>query len=88
MLTERDFPTIVGDEAKTQVELADGEMVVLERLPIMVTPVGGEVTVSSVRFADDVVTMTVASEGGASIAIEGVAQMQVGPGEHQIQVGR
>ncbi len=63
-------------------------MVVLERLPIMVTPVGGEVTVSGVRFADDVVTMTVASEGGASIAIEGVAQMQVGPGEHQIQVGR
>ena len=61
-------------------------MVVLERLPITVTPMGGEVTVSNVRFGEHGVAMTVASEGGAAIAIEGVAEMQVGPGEQQIRV--
>ncbi len=87
-LTGRDFPTIVGDEAKTQVELAEGEMVVLERLPIAVTPVDGEVTVSKVRFGEDEVTMTVSSDGGATIVIEDVAELQIGPGEHHIQVER
>ena len=88
LLTERDFPTVVGDEAKTRVEPAEGEMVVLERLPITVTPVGGEVTVSKVRFSEEEVSMTVSSDGGATITVEGVAEMQVGTGEQQIQVGR
>jgi len=88
MLTDRDFPTVVGDEARTQVEMAEGEMVVLERLPITLAPNRGEVTVTNVRFTDDEVAMTVSSEAGASIAVEGVAELQVGPGEQQIQVGR
>jgi len=88
MLTDRDFPTVVGDEAKTQVELPEGELVVLERLPITVAPNGGEVTVTNVRFTDEEASMTVRSDGGATIEVEGLAQMQVGPGEQQIQVER
>lgn len=88
MLTARDFPTVVGDEAKTKVELAQGELVVLERLPITVTPVGGEVTVSNVRFDDDAIALTINSAGGAKVDIEGLAQMQVGPGEQQVSVKR
>jgi hypothetical protein len=88
MLTARDFPTVVGDEAKTNVELAQGELVVLERLPITVTPVGGEVTVSNVRFDDDAIALTINSAGGAKVNIEGLAQMQVGPGEQQVSVKR
>lgn len=88
MLTARDFPTVVGDEAKTKVELAQGELVVLERLPITVTPVGGEVTVSNVRFDDDAIALTINSAGGAKVNIEGLAQMQVGPGEQQVSVKR
>ncbi|MGD9498119.1 MAG: hypothetical protein AB7Y46_17595 [Armatimonadota bacterium] len=88
MITDRDFPTVVGDEAKTRVELAEGELVVLERVPITVTPVGGEVTVTNVRFNGDEVSLTVNSAGGATVDIEGVAQMQVGPGEQQIKVER
>ncbi|NLO04981.1 MAG: hypothetical protein GX131_04030 [candidate division WS1 bacterium] len=88
MITDRGFATVVGAEAKTQVDLEEGELVVLERLPITITPVEGEVTVSDIVFSDDEVAMTVSSESGATVNIEGIAQMQVGAGEQQVRVSR
>lgn len=87
-LTDRDFPTIVGEEAKTCIELPAGEMVVLERVPITVTPVAGEVTVTHVRCDEGEVSMTVSSKAGATIEIEGMAPRQVGPGVQQIRIER
>ena len=51
-IVDNDFVTTVGDEARTRVELAEGEMVVLERLPVTVTPGNGPVLVRAVRYAD------------------------------------
>lgn len=88
MLTDVDFPTIVGREAKTRVDLAPGELVVLERVPITVTPVEGEARVSHVRYEDDVVALTVSSPGGATVTVEGLEPIHVAPGEQRVEVQR
>jgi len=86
MLTDRDFPTIVRDEAKTRVDVGEGEMVVLERVPIVVTPKGDEAIVSNVRYSEDGAALTVNSDAGASVEIEGGAKAEVGPGEQTVEL--
>jgi len=86
MLTDRDFPTTVGAEAKTAVELGEGELVVLERVPITVTPKDGEAVVSNVQYSEDGISLTVRSEAGATVEIEGGATMDVGPGEQTVNL--
>jgi hypothetical protein len=49
-LTGKDFPTIIGTETRTKVDLSEGEAAVLERLPIFVQPNSGTAEVSSVRY--------------------------------------
>ncbi len=88
MLTGRDFPTTVGDEAKTEVEVGEGEMVVLERVPITVTPKEASALVSNIVYSDDAVSLTIRSDAGATVEIEGGATMQVGPGEQTVEIGR
>ncbi|MFW5867178.1 MAG: hypothetical protein ACOCX2_05140 [Armatimonadota bacterium] len=87
MLTDRDFPTTVGGEAKTEVNLTEGEMVVLERVPITVTPEDVAAVVSNVQYSRDAVSLTVRSEAGATVEIEGGATVQVGPGKQTVEVG-
>ncbi len=84
MITDREFSTTVGEEARTAVELAEGELVVLERIPVTVTPEDGEATVSNVRYDETGLSLTVRSDAGVTIAVEGGATMQVGPGEQTV----
>ncbi len=84
MITDRAFTTTVAEEARTAVELAEGELVVLERIPVTVTPEDGEATVSNVRYDETGLSLTVRSDAGVTVAIEGGATMQVGPGEQTV----
>ncbi len=85
MIVENGFAITVGDEARTKVELAEGEMVILKRLPITLTPKDGEATVANVRVADGVATMTVTSVGGCTVSGPGGDQ-QVAAGATQVTV--
>jgi len=84
-IVPHEFVTTVGDEARTKVELAEGEMVILKRLPITLTPKDGEAIVANVRVADGVVTMTVTSAGGCTITGPGGDQ-QVAAGAIQVTI--
>lgn len=66
-LTTRDFTTWVGSEARTSVEVADGEAVVLERLPVVVRPKSGTAAVSAVRCGPDEVRFELRAPRGASV---------------------
>lgn len=86
MLTDQDFPTTVGGEAKTAVEVGDGELVVLERVPITVTPKDGEAVVANVRYSAGRASLTVRSEMGATVEIEGGTTVEVGPGVQTVEL--
>lgn len=77
-LTGRDFPTTIGKEARTAVELAEGEAVVLERLPILVKPKSGAVEVGAVRCSADGIEWTLKAPGGAVVRASGGA-MKIAP---------
>ncbi len=84
-IIENDFVTTVGDEARTKVELAEGEMIILERLPITLTPKDGEAIVANLRVADGRATMTVTSVDGCTITGPGGDQ-QVAAGTMQVTI--
>ncbi|MCX7825028.1 MAG: hypothetical protein N2689_05675, partial [Verrucomicrobiae bacterium] len=66
-ITGRDFPTTVGHEARTTVEVEDGEAVVLERLPATVSPKSGAARINAARCAPDSLSWTIESPAGARI---------------------
>lgn len=78
-LTTIDFPTTIAKEARTAVQLGEGEAVVLVRLPVTVTPKAGAVQVSQVRCGPEGLTLRVSSEGGATLAGDFCAD--VAPGQ-------
>jgi hypothetical protein len=47
-LTDRDFPTVIGKEARTAVEVGKDEAIILVKLPVTVA--SGEVTASAVNY--------------------------------------
>jgi hypothetical protein len=68
-LTTADFTTTVGKEARTAVELADGEGVVLERLPLAIEPRSGVAEARAVRYGPTRVAMTLKAPSGARIRL-------------------
>lgn len=79
-LTGKDFATTVGKEARTAVELADGEAVVLERLPVLVRLKSGAAEVRGVRCGADNFSCSLRAPGGAMVRV-GSGTMKVAPGE-------
>ena len=49
-LADRDFPTVIGKEARTAAKVGPEEAVVLVRLPVSVTPAAGAATVTGVQY--------------------------------------
>jgi hypothetical protein len=68
-LTSRDFPTAIGKEARTAVELAEGEAVVLERLPLLVRPKSGTVEITAVHCDAGQFACTLKAPAGATVRI-------------------
>ncbi len=66
-LTGRDFKTIIGREARTTVELAEGEVVVLERLPVFLRPQSGTAEVTSASYSADRFSCVLKAPGGATV---------------------
>ncbi len=77
-LTGRDFATVVGRETHTAVELADGEAVVLERLPIYVKPKSGVAEITAVRCGVDQLAWTLKAPGGATVRV-GTGAVKIAP---------
>jgi hypothetical protein len=61
--------TRIGREARTAIAPADGEAVVLERLPITLTPEAGEAEVSAVRYSSTGLTLRLSASHGAELRI-------------------
>jgi len=79
-LTGKDFPSTVSQEARTQVELAEGEAVVLERLPVTVQPKAGLAEATAVRYDADGLSFTLKASGGATVKV-GNGLMELAPAE-------
>ncbi|MFZ2643685.1 MAG: hypothetical protein WA117_22020 [Verrucomicrobiia bacterium] len=77
-LTGKDFATTVSRESRTAVELAEGEAVVLERLPIFVKPKSGAAEISAVRCDADSLAWTLKAPGGAALRLRNGA-MKIAP---------
>jgi hypothetical protein len=77
-LTGRDFTTTIAKEAHTVVELAEGEAVVLERLPVVVRPKSGAAEVCAVRGGADALFWTLSAAAGAAMCVNDGA-MKVAP---------
>ena len=67
--TGRDFPTVIGKEARTAVEIAEGEAVVLERLPVLVRPKSGEAEITAVRSTADHLAFFLKAPAGATVRV-------------------
>lgn len=63
------FETRIAREARTEVSLRPGEIVVLERLPMSLEPVAGEAVVSQVRYASSEIDLNVRCRSGATLRI-------------------
>jgi hypothetical protein len=79
-LTGQDSATTVRKEARTAVELADGEAVVLERLPVFVRPKSGAAEIRTARYDTGGFSCALIAPGGAMMRISGGA-MTVAPGQ-------
>ncbi len=86
-LTGKDFPTTVGAEARTKVDLAEGEMIVLERLPVTLTPKGGTATVENVTYSPAALDFVVKSEQGCMLRME-EGDVEIGPGKQTLHMNR
>jgi hypothetical protein len=88
--TGQQFPTTVTDNgARTQVELSEGEAVVLERLPLHVQAVsGGTVTMTGASIADSAFSVTVSAPAGARIVLGNTGVFPMGAGSsYRVSLG-
>jgi hypothetical protein len=68
-LTGAEFMTTIGKEARTAVELTDGEAVVLERLPLIIEPRSGVAEATAVRYGPERAELTLKEQGGARVRL-------------------
>ena len=61
--------TTIGSEARTAVQLADGEAVVLERLPLAIAPTSGSVEVERVEYSAQGIALRVAAAATSALQI-------------------
>lgn len=86
-LTETDYPTVVGKEARTAVRPAEEEVVVLERLPVTFDPRGGKAEISRVRYSEEGLELRVtASREGALQVASGAFAVRSGA-RYAVRVG-
>ena len=76
--TGKDFPSVVGPEARTKVELADGEAAVLDRLPVFVQPKSGSAEVSAMTYDASGLRARLLAPHGASLRL-GSGAMNIEP---------
>lgn len=86
-MTDKDFPTTIGAEARTKVDLAEGEMIVLERLPVTLIPKGGTATVENVTYSPAALDFAANSERGFTLRMQ-EGDLEIPPGEQTVHVDR
>lgn len=82
-LSERDFPTRVGSEARTRIEVGKDEAVVLVKLPVTVMPTQGLTTIQRVRYGPDGLVFAAETVNDFSVEIT-TGEMKVIPGQKYI----
>jgi hypothetical protein len=79
--------TITGKEARTRIELQDGEAAILERLPITVEPKAGAAKALAILYDPEVVALALKAPGGARITLAD-GPFKIAPGRvYTVQVG-
>lgn len=79
-LTPNDFPTEVGKQSRTKVDLAEGQAVVLERLPATVKSKAGQATISQVKYGPEGLSFMLTAPRGAALRV-GSGAMKVAAGQ-------
>jgi len=78
--TGQGFPTTFSPaEARTHVQLPEGEAAILERLPLELSVQQGKATVSDVTLSDVTLSLTVEAPAGATLTIPRKAAVLSGP---------
>ncbi len=86
-IVDNEFLTTIGTEARTKVELAEGEMVVLKRLPVTLTPKGGTAVVANVAWSEELLSLVVNSQRGCTLRLAD-GELEVPPGRQTVRLDR
>lgn len=95
-LTGASFTTTIGKEARTAVELAEGEAAVLERLPLVVEPRSGVAEATTVRYGLDGAELMLKAPAGARVRVgtvvmaiqsRGCCRLSVGDTSRHVVIG-
>jgi hypothetical protein len=81
-----DYPTVIGEDARTHVALNEEEAVVLERLPVTLEPAVGEARVTGVRYSGEEFSFHITSEGGTLRIDSGPFAVQPGT-NYTVEIG-
>lgn len=79
-LTERDFKTMIADEARTETTVGKDEVVVLVKLPVTVTATQGQATIQKAQYGLNGLKFLVQASNGFSLEIR-QGEMAVNPGQ-------
>lgn len=86
-LTATDYPTTIGQEARTAVAPGEDEAVVLERLPILLDPSSENAMVRQVRYSEKEISLHLTAAKGATLRIAD-GRFPVQPGQpYAVQIG-
>ena len=86
-LTATDTPTTIAAEARTAVAPAEGEAVVLVRLPVTLDPHGGTAEVSRVSYSPKGLSLRLSAPRGATLRVADGAFRVLANGRYAAQVG-
>lgn len=78
--TTRKFSTELGSEARTKADIISGEVLVLEKLPIVVEPSYGILEIDSVVFGKERISFHTIRGGEAILRVGNSAKLSVNPG--------
>jgi hypothetical protein len=86
-LTPADSATTVSREARTRVEVGEGEAIVLVRLPVTLQPRSGEARASGVSYGPEGLELTLTAPGGATLELSNGAFAVAAGGEYTAEIG-
>jgi len=81
VIANTEFTTSIGSEARTKVDLDEGEVAVLERLPINVEPIGCGANIDGVVYQHDVVAFKLRDATKAHISMSSSPTFPISGGE-------
>jgi hypothetical protein len=86
-LTDRSFSTQIGKEARTKVDIAQDEAIVMVRVPVLITVNAGQATVTSVKYDDQKLVFSIRTDQGSGIELRSGAMKVTAGRLFQVNIG-